>query len=156
MFVPDWDDHYSNQCSLEHSWLGIHADSNEYFTCCLLPVRDGREVPASDSWSWIVSVSCSNYIPSLKCVPVTQLSHGLEPCCLWMEEGVGRGGGKTLVLYFTSKRRLKVVATELNENTVASCRVSVLWVARKSSCEWEALTNARHATTALLKHRLYK
>ena len=66
---------------------------------------------------------------------------------------MGKGGGKTLVLYFI---KLKAVATELNDNTVASCRVSVLWVARKFSCEWEALTPAGHATTALLKHRLYK
>ena len=43
---------------------------------------------------------------------------------------MGRGGGKTLVLYFISKQRLKAVATELNDNTVASCRVSVSWVAR--------------------------
>ena len=51
---------------------------------------------------------------------------------------MGKGGGKTLVLYFI---KLKAVATELNDNTVASCRVSMLWVARKSRCEWEALAN---------------
>ena len=59
--------------------------SNEYsglmvviaVTCCLLPVRDGREVPASDSWSWIVSVFCSKAVVPYSCpmLPV------------WLEEG---------------------------------------------------------------------
>ena len=61
-FVPDWDDHYSNQCSLVHNRLGILAMGDEFqdseysilmvviaIKCCLLPVRDGREVPASGS-----------------------------------------------------------------------------------------------------------
>ena len=53
-FVLVWDDHYSNQCSLVHNRLAMgdeFEDSNEYsclmevivITCCLLPVRDGRE-----------------------------------------------------------------------------------------------------------------
>ena len=130
--------------------------SNEYsglmiviaVKCCLLPVRDGREVPASDSRSWIVSVSCSNYIPSLKCVPVTQLSHGLVPCSLYKWR---RG---KLSTYYISKKRLAAAATELNDTF--GCRSSIhVMGGKKISCEWEAVTHGRHATIALLEHRLY-
>ena len=76
--------HYSNQCTLVHSRLGMCDEYSSLVvaigtTCCLLPVRDGRVVPASDSWSWIVSVSCSNTVVPYSCpmLPV------------WLEEGEG-------------------------------------------------------------------
>jgi len=63
-----------------------------------------------------------------------------------MEEG-------KLSIFYISKLRIAAVATELNDTF--GCQVSMLWVARKSSCEWEALMHGRHATIALLKDTLY-
>ena len=31
----------------------------------------------------------------------------------------------------------------------------MLWVARYSNCEWEALAHARHTTTAFFKYRFW-